>query len=94
MRNCKKNYLDSWKSKKENGHMTKIGINDLKDMVYTKNLAYNETVVIIDINYLAATTTSNTLPPGKVRTGDINKTSVYSIPFDKKVLSNCYSRGP
>ena len=74
--------------------MKKISINYLKDMVYTKNLAYNETVVILDINYLAAITTSHTLTPGKVGTGDINKTSVYSIPIDKKVLSNCYSRGP
>ena len=36
------------------------------------SLAYNETVVILDINIVAATTTGHTLTPGKFETGDIN----------------------
>ena len=63
-------------------------------MVYSKSLAYNETLVILDINYVAATTTGQTLTPGKIGTGDFNWTSVYSIPIDKKVLSNFYSWWP
>ena len=36
------------------------------------NLGYKETVVILDINYVAATTTGHTRSPRIFGTGDIN----------------------
>ena len=41
-------------------------------MAHTMDLTYIETVDLLDVNYIVASTTRYTLTPGKIETSDLN----------------------
>ena len=59
--------------------------NDLEDLVYRMQLTYNETIDILDFNYIPTKRTGYSLNPGNYEIDDLNNTLKYILPDNIKV---------
>ena len=65
--------------------VTGVKYKDFQDMVYKLDLAYNETVDIMDVKNFAASSTAYTLPAGLFEISDLNMILQSLLPDDMKV---------
>ena len=63
-----------------------VKCNDLEDMVYRYQLAYDEIIDILDLKYIPTSTIGYTLPPKMYRINDINFLFKTLLPNEVKVM--------
>ena len=65
--------------------LKKVGYNDLKDLVYSMRLSYDEIMDILDLKYIPTKRTGYSLDPGIYEVIDLNNTLKHILPDNVKI---------